>query len=148
MPKKIQNNLYYFKLSQENLEKSLDDFYIFDKKHPEINQYIQNTKEIKNILITIKTLERKKEKFQLINKYYNELQKTFSKFSNCSEFICFVNACDNTLDAVKKDLSLIKKITQRYFSKRLLNEIVPEEGKNRGRFSFSRGIRRFKKSKS
>ncbi len=127
MPKNIQNNLYYFKISQENLEKSLDDFYIFDKKHPEINQYIQNTKEIKNILITIKTLERKKEKLQVINKYYNELQKTFSKFSNCSEFICFVNACDNTLDAVKKDLSLIKKITQRYFSKRLLNEIVPEE---------------------
>jgi len=50
MPKNIQNNLYYFKLSQENLEKSLDDFYIFDKKHSEIDQYIQNTKEIKRYL--------------------------------------------------------------------------------------------------
>ncbi|TRZ83810.1 hypothetical protein D4R86_00085, partial [bacterium] len=56
-----------------------------------------------------------------------ELQKSLSEFSNCSEFICFVNACDNTLDAVRKDLDLIKKITQRYFSKRLLNEPVPEE---------------------
>lgn len=46
---------------------------------------------------------------------------------NYSEFACFINACDNTLDAVKKDLDLVKKIAQRYFSKRLLKEPVPEE---------------------
>ena len=34
---------------------------IFDKKNPEIKEYLKNTKEIKNYLITIKTLLRKKE---------------------------------------------------------------------------------------
>lgn len=127
MPRNIQNNLYYFKISQNNQEKSLDDFYVFDEEHENLSQYTKNTKEIKNILITIKTLENKKEKSKIIDKYYNELQQTLSKFSNCSEFICFVNACDNTLNAVKKDVRLIKKITKRYFSKRVLNEVVPEE---------------------
>ena len=127
MSKNIQSNQYYFKISQENPEASLDNFYIFDNKNPNLKNYVKNTKEIKNILITIKTLQKKKENTKIINKYFLELQKTLSKFSNCSEFICFVNACDNTLKAVKEDLNLIKKVTQRYFSKRALNELVPEE---------------------
>ena len=32
MNKSIQNNQHYFKISQENIEPSLDNFYIFDKK--------------------------------------------------------------------------------------------------------------------
>ncbi|MFH0907046.1 MAG: hypothetical protein ABIC36_00490 [bacterium] len=127
MNKNIQDNQHYFKISQENPESSLDNFYIFDDKNPNLKKYIKNTKEIKEILTTIKILQRKKENPETINKYFEELQKSLSEFSNCSEFICFVNACDNTLDAVKKDLDLVKKITQRYFSKRLLNEVVPEE---------------------
>lgn len=127
MNKNIQNNQRYFKISQENIESFLDGFYIFDKKSPNLKKYIKNTKEIKEILTTIKTLQKKKESLKTINKYFEELQKSLSEFSNCSEFICFVNACDNTLDAVKKDLDLIKKITQRYFSKRLLSDPVPEE---------------------
>lgn len=127
MNKNIQSNQHYFKISQENLEALWDNFYIFDNKNPNLKNYIENTKEIKNILITIKTLQKNKEDPQTINKYFQKLQKILSKFSNCSEFICFVNACDNTLDAVKQDLNLIKKITQRYFLKRLLNELVPEE---------------------
>jgi hypothetical protein len=54
--KKIQNNLHYFKISQQNPEKILDTFYIFDEKHLQLKKYIANTKEIKNILITIRTL--------------------------------------------------------------------------------------------
>ena len=127
MNKNIQNNQHYFKISQENPEPSLDGFYVFDNKNPNLKKYIKNTKEIKEILTTIKTLQKKKESPKTINKYFEELQKSLSEFSNCSEFICFVNACDNTLDAVKKDLDLMKKITQKYFSKRLLNELVPEE---------------------
>ncbi len=127
MNKNIQNNQHYFKISQENIEPSLDSFYVFDKKSPNLKKHIKNTKEIKEILTTIKTLQKKKEGLETINKYFEELQKSLSEFSNCSEFICFVNACDNTLDAVKKDLDLIKKITQKYFSKRLLSDLVPEE---------------------
>ena len=127
MSKIIQDNLHYFKISQENPEPHLDDFYIFDSENPNLDKYIKSTKEIKNILITIKTLQDKNEKQEIINKYFKEMQKILSEFSNCSEFICFVNACDNTLDAVKKDIGLIKKIAKRYFSKRILNEFVPTE---------------------
>lgn len=125
--KKIQNNLHYFNISKNNQEKSLDDFYVFDEKHPELNKYIKNTKEIKNILITIKTLKDKKEKQSVVDKYFLELSKIIGKFSNCSEFACFVNACDNIINETKNEIDLLKKITERYFAKRVLNEAVPEE---------------------
>lgn len=123
----VRSNVHYFKISQENPEKPFDDFYVFDEKHPELKKYANNTKEIKNILITIKTLQDKKEKSSVINKYFLELSKAIGKFSNCSEFACFVNACDNIIDEAKNDIKLLKKITQKYFAKRVLNEIVPEE---------------------
>lgn len=54
--------------------------------------------------------------------------KTYiGKYSNCSEFGCFINACDNIIKSVKNEINLLKKITEKYFSKRTLNEIVPEE---------------------
>lgn len=124
---KTQSNLHYFKISKNNQEKLLDDFYVFDEKKPDLNKYIKNTKEIKNILITIRTLQRKKEKSSVINKYFLELSKIISEFSICSEFGCFINACDNIWYYVKDDLDLLKKITERYFDKRVLNEMVPAE---------------------
>ena len=127
MSKNIKDNKHYFKVSQDNPEKHLDEFYIFDKKHTHLKKYAENTRKIKNILITIKTLTGKREKTDIVEKYYQELQKLLSGFSNCSEFSCFVNACDNTLDAVREDLYLLKEITKRYFAKRVLNELVPEE---------------------
>ena len=58
---KIQNNSHYFKISKDNQEKLLDDFYVFDDKHIDLNKYIENTKEIKNILITIKHCKAEKK---------------------------------------------------------------------------------------
>ena len=121
------NNLHYFEISKNNSEKLLDDFYVFDKKHPDLNKYIKNTKEIKNILITIRTLQSKKEKQTVIDKYFVELSKIIGKYSNCSEFACFISACDNFIDKAKSEIDLLKKITERYFAKRVLNEMVPEE---------------------
>lgn len=125
--KKIQNNLYYFDVSKKKPEKLIDDFYIFDEKHPDLELYIQNTKEIKNILITIKTLKEKKEDSLVIDKYFTELVRVIGKFSNCSEFACFVNACDNIIGEMQHDIDALKQITERYFEKRVLNEAAPEE---------------------
>ncbi|MEK7596141.1 MAG: DpnII family type II restriction endonuclease [Patescibacteria group bacterium] len=127
MIKKIQNNLYYFKISQQNPEKILDGFYISNEKHPQLQKYIANTKEIKNILITIRTLQKKNEDKKIIAKYFSELSKTLGRFSNCSEFACFINTCDSFLDLAKRDIILLEKIARRYFEKRVLNEAVPEE---------------------
>ncbi|OGY57686.1 MAG: hypothetical protein A3H67_03470 [Candidatus Buchananbacteria bacterium RIFCSPLOWO2_02_FULL_46_11b] len=62
-----------------------------------------------------------------IDKYFTELSRIIGRFSNCSEFACFVNACDNTIDEVKNEITLLKRIAERYFSKRILNEMAPEE---------------------
>ena len=125
--KKIKDNLYYFNISKSNQEKYLDDFYIFENIHHDLHKYAANTKEIKNILITIKTLQDKKENRKIIHKYFLELSKVLGKFSNCSEFGCFINACDSVVDFAKNDITLLKKITEKYFNKRVLNELVPEE---------------------
>jgi hypothetical protein len=125
--KKIKNNLYYFNFSKENPEELLDDYYVFDKKHQEIEKYIESTKNIKSILVKIKNNIDKKENIKVVDKYFEKLSNTLNKFSNCSEFSCFISACDNTLDSVKNDLNLLKEITKRYFEKRILNEFVPEE---------------------
>lgn len=125
--KKIQSNLYYFEVSKKNEEKALDDAYASIEKHSELLKYIKNTKEIKSILITIRTLQNKKEKQTVINKYFWELAKSIGLYSNCSEFACFVNACDTIIADAKKDITLLKKITESYFAKRVLNEMVPEE---------------------
>lgn len=127
MMKKMKNNLYYFKISQQNPEKILDSFYVFNEKHPQLQKYIDNTKEIKNILIAIKTLQKKNEDKKVIAKYLLELSKILGKFSNCSEFACFINACDSFLSFAKKDTVFLKKIVQRYLDKRVLNETVPAE---------------------
>src|SRR3989339_753168 len=125
--KKIQSNLHYFNISRQNLENFLDNFYIFDEKHPQLQEYIVNAKEVKNILITIKTLQEKKESKEVVEKYFLELSKILNKFSNCSEFGCFINACDSFLDFAKTDLNLLGKIADKYFEKRILNESIPEE---------------------
>lgn len=125
--KVARSNLHYFEISRNNQEKLLDDFYVFDNKHPDLDKYIKNTKEIKNILITIRTLQSKKEKPAVIDKYFLELSKIIGRYSNCSEFACFVNACDNIISETKNEIGLLKKITARYFAKRVLNEMVPEE---------------------
>lgn len=106
---KILNNLHYFEISKKHQEKLLDDFYVFDDKNPDLNKYIKNTKEIKNILITIRTLQSKKEKSAVIDKYFLELSKIIGKYSNCSEFACFVNACDNIIDEAKNEINIAEK---------------------------------------
>ncbi len=122
-----KNNLFYFNFSRKNPEEFLDQYYIFDERHPDLKKYISKTKDIKNVLTTIKTLEESKENRKTIDKYYKKLQKSLNKYANTSEFIAFVNACDSYLDIVKIDIGLLKKITKRYFEKRIITEIVPEE---------------------
>jgi len=125
--KNMLSNQNCFKVSQENPEPALDNFYIFDERHPRIKDYLKNTKEIKKLLTTIQILIEKKEQSKIIDKYFQELANTLNQYSNCSEFSCFINACDNTLDYVKSDFNLLKKIAKKYFKKRIIDETVPEE---------------------
>lgn len=127
MVKIIKNNRHYFKISRRNPEKALDDFYVFDERHPRLDAYIARTKEIKNILITIRTLQKRGEEKTVIEKYFSDLGQILKDYANCSEFACFINACDSFLDLVRKDPALLGEVVSRYFEKRVLNEYAPEE---------------------
>jgi hypothetical protein len=123
----ILSNLNYFNISKKHLEPYLDEFYIFIKKHHEINQYLENANKIKNILITIKTLINNNEEVLIIDKYYKELGKNINKYSNATEFSCFVNACDNSIENIKEEIETLKIIVEKYFENRTLNEFTPTE---------------------
>jgi len=127
MSKDIKNNLFYFKISQENPEPHLDLNYFFLEKHPELPAYLRNVKEIKELLITIKKLKQAKESRQILEKYFQKLFTLFNKkFANCSELGCFVNACDTTRDLVKKDYKTFQTITNFFLEKRTFDEKAPE----------------------
>ena len=125
--KRIQNNLYYFELSQANLEPHLDRNYFILDKHPDLDLYIEKVREIKHILITIKKLKEEKIGDDILEKYYAKLFDIFnSDFANCSELGCFVNACDTTRDLIQKDYLSFKIITDLFIDKRILDEKAPE----------------------
>ena len=121
------NNLRLFEFCRQNPERSLDPAYMFVEKHPKLPLYVKNTKKIKELLITIKTLHKKKSSEATLNPIFQDLQKALRKDANYSEFGAFINACDSYIDSVKQDLGLLKKVTGIYLQKRDLNEIVPAE---------------------
>ncbi len=124
---KLKNNLHYFKISKDNPEEILDEAYCFFEKDVNLKNYIETTKNIKNLLTTIKILEEKKEKSNVVDKYYNELMLLLKKYANSSEFGCFINACDNTINEVQKNIASLKQIVKKYFHYRDITEITPPE---------------------
>lgn len=122
----MKNNLHYFKISQENLESQLDLNYFLIEKEPNIKEYIKSIKNTKEILITIKKLNESKESDKIIKKYYEKLFNDFNDYSNCSEFGCFVNACDTTRDLIKEDFEVFEKVTNFFIKKRILDDKAPE----------------------
>ena len=122
----MKNSLHYFKVSQENPEDQLDYHYFILDKEKRIAEYVKNVKDIKETLITIKKLKENREDEDLIEKYYQKLFVSFNEYSNCSEFGCFVNACDTTRDLIKKDFESFKIITDLFIRKRILDDKAPE----------------------
>ena len=100
--------------------------YFIIEKEPRIKEYVRHIKIIKEILITIKNLKHGRENPATLNKYYQKLFDNFNDFSNCSEFGCFVNACDTTRDLIKKDFKSFKRITDFFIQKRILDDKAPE----------------------
>ena len=112
----LKSNLDYFNFYAKNPEPLLDDFYIFTEKDKNIQKYINNNKQIKDILITIKTLQNNSENSKIINKYFQKLLENLNQFSNNSEFSCFINACDNVIYSLKLDT--LKVIVNKYLQNR------------------------------
>ena len=125
--KKIQSNLHYYKISKENPEKFLDQNYMFVEKDLGMSFYVSKTHKIKELLTTIKNIKNKNNSEKLLNEIFLELQNTIKKYSNYSEFGCFINACDSTIEENINDIKLLKTITFLYLEKRKLTDIVPSE---------------------
>lgn len=122
----MKNNLHYFEISKRSPEPHLDKDYFLLEKNSELPLFLKNIKEIKELLITIKRLKSTKESKVVVEKYYATLFDVFKKrFSNCSEFGCFVNACDTTRDLVQKDFKIFKIITDFYLAKRDIDDKTP-----------------------
>ncbi len=123
----LQNNLHYFKYSIANPEKHLGSEYVFLQTDPNLEDFVKNVKQIKEILIAIKVISENNKGLTDTEKYYKILQNSLNSYSNTSEFICFANACDVNLEMIKKDLILLKKITNLYIRNREITEITPRE---------------------
>lgn len=124
--KKIQDNLHYFEVSQENSEPPLDLNYFIINREPKIKEYLKNVKEIKENLIALKKLKENREDKNIVEKYYRKLFDCWDNFSNCSELGCFVSACDTTRDLIKDDFETFKTITNFYLKQRTIDDKVPE----------------------
>lgn len=121
------DNLELLEYCKNNPEKFLDKNYMFVDKHKDLGLYVLKTKSIKNKLIAIKEILDKKDNKPVVDQLFSDLQSELNRYSNFSEFISFVNACDSRLEEVKEDLRLLKKTTLLYLEYRDLNDIVPAE---------------------
>ncbi|MFH1956793.1 MAG: DpnII family type II restriction endonuclease [Patescibacteria group bacterium] len=97
------------------------------EKDPHLDDYVKHIKKIKEFLTTIKVMTEKGENTKRIDEYIGYLQKELNAFSNKSEFVCFAHACDTTLNSIKKDFELLKKVTLLYIQYRDITEIAPKE---------------------
>ena len=121
------DNIILLEFCKKHLEQFLDTYYMFVEKHKDLKRYVEVTQEIKNTLIAIKQVKNKKGSSKIVSQLLEQLYKLMPKFSNNSEFGCFINACDSSLEEVLFDKNLLKKITYLYLEKRDLNDIVPGE---------------------
>ncbi len=120
------DNIHYLKQSINNLEPLLDDFYIFSDWDNNIEKYVNDTKEIKEILTTIKILIDKK--LNIDDKLYIDLINLLNGYGNKSEFACFLTACDYNLENINKNnIKLVKEITNLFLEKRGICEFTYKE---------------------
>lgn len=123
----MQDNIHYFNISQQNPENFLDKNYMFIEENLNLDFYVNKTQKIKELLTTIKNIKDKNNSDKLLREIFLELQNTIKKHSNYSEFGCFINACDSTIEENINDIKLLKTITFLYLEKRKLTDIIPYE---------------------
>ncbi len=123
----MQNNLFYLDWSIKNPEKILDPFYMFVELDKNFDLYVKKTTKIKEILTVIKVMVRKKESEKVLDEYYKELLKELENFANHSEFVCFANACDLTIEKLTENLETLKSVTEFYLKFRSISEFTPSE---------------------
>ncbi len=122
----MQDNIHYLKESINHLEPMFDEFYMFVNWDKNIDKYVKETKELKDILTTINTL--KKENLNIEDDLYQKVIILLNNYAKKSELACFFTACDYNLENVnKKNLNFIKEIINLFLEKRGICEYTYKE---------------------
>ena len=120
----LLSNQHYFNISVQN-EEVLEQEYMTLAKDRHLGKYVEQTKKVKELLCTIKTLEAREED---ASRFYNDLYAVISNdYGSRSELACFLNACDCTLKTINNDIDTFKKVVSLYLANRDLTDIVPRE---------------------
>lgn len=105
----MKENLKYLLFSCENPEK-LDLRYMNLRKN-NLDKYVEYTKEIKKTINEIR-----KDNFANENKLKYLLELISNTYGSKNEFNCFINACDSTVETIKKNPETLKEIIELFFT--------------------------------
>ncbi|HHT38183.1 MAG TPA: hypothetical protein GXZ95_02070 [Mollicutes bacterium] len=120
----IKTNLEYFKMSIENKE-SLDVRYMSLELHESLDEMVETTKEIKELLITIKRLKLNN---MPTSQFYEQLRPLIlSDLGSKNEFNGFINACDSAISTIKANPETFEQIVNLYLENRDISDHTPRE---------------------
>lgn len=125
----LNTNQHYFDISIQNPE-ALDLRYAHIAWDPNLDLYIETTKQIKELLATIKQL---KAHGRNADDFYEELYAIFIKrIASKNELNCFVNACDCSTGVLKAEWAdnnkqLFINIVDLYLQYRDFTDQTPRE---------------------
>jgi len=123
----LKQNLHYFNKSIKIKENFLDNYYMFPDWDTKISEYIERSKELQELLTTIKVLGENNDKN--LESYFYKLQEKMDKLSTKTEFGGFINACDCNQESIfkKENLEILKLIVNLYLEKRSICNTTPKE---------------------
>ncbi len=125
----LHTNQHYFNISIQNPEQ-LDLRYAHLDWDKDLDQYVQTTKQIKELLATIKQLRAHGRN---ADEFYDELYNmVIKKTASKNELNCFVNACDCSTSVLKTEWAdnnkqLFVDVIDLYLQHRDFTDLTPKE---------------------
>lgn len=124
---KLEENLFYWKTSLENLEPIIDDFYIFDELIIKDQNLLQKADKLRELIITYCVLvEKQQENTDVAEEIFKDIFHILSSVKNIQyhEFVAFWKVLDisySVFNKIKKQNIILKEILKKYCQKRRNN---------------------------
>lgn len=120
----MKSNIDYFKISI-NQKETLDRRYMSLEISESLDEMVETTKEIKELLITIKRLNMQNLD---ASEFYNQLRPlVLSELGSKNEFNGFINACDSAISTIAANPETFKTIVDLYLENRTISDHTPRE---------------------
>jgi hypothetical protein len=120
----LKENTYYWKLSLENPEPILDDYYIFDNLIIKDEDLLEKSDKLRELIITYCVLlEKQQQDSETTEIIYNDIYQILASVNNIQyhEFVAFWKVLDisySVFNKLKKQKSILKEIIKKYCEKR------------------------------